>query len=231
MRNIVLISLLLHLGAASAFGGEDRVSQAFGDTNQPGQACQYCGMDLLQFAHSRMYITYNDGATLGVCSLHCAAVDLALNLDRTPVSVRVGDYATKQLIDAEKATWLIDGSKPGVMTTHAKWAFGTLESAEKHLHENSGRLVSFADAIKAAYEDMHQDNQMLRDKRVAARARQAGTGQVQVTPVASTQTGQAGGMGKGRMGGRGHCGCKMKHGGTSAPMSQGQTGASVPSCH
>lgn len=231
MRSLVLVSLLFFLSAGLAFGAEDRVSQAFGGTDQPGQACKYCGMNLLQFAHSRMYITYDDGSTVGLCSLHCAAVDLALNIDRTPTAIRVGDHASKRLIDAETATWLIDEHKPGVMTSHAKWAFETLEGAEKHLQEHGGRIISFAEATKAAYEDMHRDNQMLRDKRVAARGSKANTSQVQVTPVASAQPGQMGKMGKGRRGGRGHCKCKMRHGGMSAPTGQTETGASAPGCH
>jgi len=34
----------------------------------------------------------------------------------------VGDFGTKKLIDAEKALWVLGGSKPGVMTKRGKWA-------------------------------------------------------------------------------------------------------------
>jgi copper chaperone NosL len=40
-------------------------------------SCTYCGMDREKFAQSRMVIEYDDGTSLGTCSLHCAAVDLA----------------------------------------------------------------------------------------------------------------------------------------------------------
>jgi nitrous oxide reductase accessory protein NosL len=79
-------------------------------------ACKYCGMNRETFAHSRMLIEYSDGAKEGLCSLHCAAIDLALNLDKSPRMIYVGDYGKKTLIDAEKALWIIGGGKPGVMT-------------------------------------------------------------------------------------------------------------------
>jgi nitrous oxide reductase accessory protein NosL len=235
MKKLALISAVLLLGVGSAFGAESPVSRAFNDDGGQPAACVYCGMDLGKFAHSRMVIDYDDGRSVAVCSLHCAAVDLALNIDRTPKAIRVGDYASQKLIDAEAAAWLIDTGKPGVMTTHAKWAFESQQSAEKHLQENGGRVVSFAEAMKAAYEDMHQDNRMIREKRGVVRAaRQAGMSQAQVTSVASAQTGQMGHkcqMGrKGRMGGRGHGMCKMKRGGMTATSGQQDSG-SAPSCH
>ena len=33
------------------------------------------------------------------------AVDLALNIDKTPKSIMAGDYGTKSLIDGERASW------------------------------------------------------------------------------------------------------------------------------
>jgi copper chaperone NosL len=178
MRLLAFFPLLLLLGVGPTFGGENPVDRAFGDGGQPAPPCTYCGMDLAKFAHSRMVIDYDDGSSVAVCSLHCAAVDLALNIDRTPTAIRVGDYATKKLINAQAAVWLVDTGKPGVMTTHAKWAFESPQGAEKYVQENGGRLVSFAEAMKVAYEDMHQDNRMIREKRGVVRAaRQAGMNQ------------------------------------------------------
>ncbi|MEN6484416.1 MAG: nitrous oxide reductase accessory protein NosL [Syntrophobacteraceae bacterium] len=78
-----------------------------------------------------MLIQYDDGTSLGVSSIHCAAVDLAVNIDRSPQAIQVGDSATKKLIDAESAVWVLGGSKPGVMTKRAKWAFENKSDAEK----------------------------------------------------------------------------------------------------
>jgi copper chaperone NosL len=128
-------------------------------------ACKYCGMNREMFAHSWMVIEYEDGTTVGVCSLHCAALDLALNIDKTPKMIMVGDYATKSLIAAEKAFWIMGGNKMGVMTKRAKWAFEKKGEAESFVKENGGTLASFDGVMKAAYEDMYADTKMIREKR------------------------------------------------------------------
>jgi len=128
-------------------------------------SCKYCGMDREKFAHSRMLIEYTDGTVVGTCSIHCAAVDLALHIDKTPKAVLVGDYGTKALIDAEKATWVIGGSKMGVMTRNAKWAFAQKVDADRFISENGGKLATYDDAMKVSYEDMYADTKMIRDKR------------------------------------------------------------------
>ena len=128
-------------------------------------SCKYCGMDREKFAHSRVLIEYEDGTAVPLCSIHCAAVDLAINIDKTPKVIRVGDYGTKNLVDVEKAFWVIGGSKMGVMTKRAKWAFETKEGAEAFKKENGGDLANFEQAIKASYEDMYQDTRMIRERR------------------------------------------------------------------
>lgn len=132
---------------------------------QTAPSCKYCGMDRAKFAHSRMLVTYDDGTKMGTCSLHCLATDLAINIDKTPVSIEVGDYTTKELIDAEKAFWVIGGNKPGVMTQQAKWAFAKKEDAEQFIKENGGAMATFDAVMKAAYESMYADTKMIREKR------------------------------------------------------------------
>jgi nitrous oxide reductase accessory protein NosL len=132
---------------------------------QKNKSCKYCGMDREKFSHTRMLIEYDDGTTVGTCSIHCTAVDLALNIDKTPKSVQVADAGSKKLIDAEKAIWVIGGSKSGVMTKRAKWAFEKKDDADTFVKENGGTLATFDEAMKAAYEDMYQDTKMIREKR------------------------------------------------------------------
>ena len=56
-------------------------AQGQGDLqNHP--SCKYCGMDREKFGHSRVYIEYEDGTTVGTCSIRCAAVELARILTR-----------------------------------------------------------------------------------------------------------------------------------------------------
>ena len=152
----MLVGVILSLTAGVCLAQDDVAKQA---------ACKYCGMDRKTFAHSRMLVTYEDGSTMGTCSLHCTAIELALNIDKTPKTIEVGDFKTKKLIDAEKASWVIGGSKPGVMTKRAKWAFESKADAEAYIKENGGKLASFDEAIKASYEDMYADTKMIREKR------------------------------------------------------------------
>jgi hypothetical protein len=90
-------------------------------------------------------------------------------IDQTPKAIKVGDYQTKKLIDAERAVWVIGGDKMGVMTKRAKWAFEKQEDAEKFVKESGGKISTFDEAIKSAYEDMYADTKMIRERRRAKR--------------------------------------------------------------
>jgi len=153
------------LAAAVVFGVLAMVAFAQQSDITQSPSCKYCGMDRQKFDFSRMLIQYDDGTSMGVCSLHCAAVELALNIDKTPTAIKVGDFGTKNLVDAEKASWVLGGTKPGVMTKRGKWAFEKKEDAEAFIKANGGALTSFDDVIKAAYTDMYEDTKMIRDKR------------------------------------------------------------------
>jgi copper chaperone NosL len=163
---LFLVSVLFILSLSTSLWAHE-------DT-QKHSSCKYCGMDREKFAHSRMLIEYDDGTQVGTCSLHCAAIDLALNLDKTPKLLWVGDYSTKTLINAEKAVWVIGGAKPGVMTKRAKWAFAQKEEADRFLKESGGNLTDFDGALKAAYEDIAEDTKMIRERRRMKRQKMMG---------------------------------------------------------
>jgi copper chaperone NosL len=152
------------LAAVVAFGVLAMTVFAQDDIKQ-SPSCKYCGMDRQKFDFSRMMIEYDDGTSTGVCSLHCAAIELSLNIDKTPKAIKVGDFGTKNLIDAEKAFWVVGGTKPGVMTKRGKWAFEKKDDAEAFIKSNGGALIAFDDVIKTAYTDMYEDTKMIREKR------------------------------------------------------------------
>jgi copper chaperone NosL len=115
------------------------------------QACPHCGMDREKFAHSRMLITYSDGTSVGVCSIHCVITELkANNKGKMIKMVEVADLNTKKLTDAEKATWVIGGSKKGVMTRNPKWAFAQKTDAVAFVSKNGGQLATYKDALALA---------------------------------------------------------------------------------
>jgi copper chaperone NosL len=159
MKKLLPVSLMLSLSLCIA-----GLSIAQDDIkNHP--SCKYCGMDREKFSHSRFYVEFEGGSTEGTCSIHCAAIDFALNIDKIPKTMSVGDYNTKKLVNAERAVWVIGGNKPGVMTRRAKWAFGNKEDAEKFIAENAGQLATFDQTFKAAYEDMYNDTKMIQERR------------------------------------------------------------------
>lgn len=151
-----MVCLVCILGTAGLLAADDIAKH---------KSCPHCGMDRGQYAHSRMLIVYDDNTEAGVCSLHCAAIDLAINIDKAPKTIYVGDYNTRKLIDAEQAFWVIGGNKPGVMTKRAKWAFEKKADAEAFVQKEGGVLATFEAAIKTAYEDIYADTKMIREKR------------------------------------------------------------------
>ena len=136
-------------------------------------ACHYCGMKKAMFGHSWMTIEREDGSFVGVCSVHCAAVDMALNIDKPAKDITVGDYNSKKQIDAEKAFWVLGGDKMGVMTSRAKWAFVSKESADAFIKQHGGRPSTFDEIMKASFEDMYQDTLMIQKKRKMMRMKKA----------------------------------------------------------
>ena len=165
--SIILTAFLLSL-AGMVFAESDI---------QKVPTCLHCGMDRAKFAHSRMFVTYDGGTTVGTCSIHCLALDLATNIDKTPQSIQVGDFNSKSLIDAEQAFWVVGGKMPGVMTKNAKWAFAQKADAEKFISANGGTLATFDQAMKAAYEDMYADVKMIREKRKMMKMKMKGAAQ------------------------------------------------------
>src|SRR5512139_3572516 len=80
------------------------------------RSCVNCGMDRKAYGYSRMLIQYEDGTAVGVCSLHCAVVELDANPGRKVKTLLVADRDSRTLINAEQANWVMGGEKRGVMT-------------------------------------------------------------------------------------------------------------------
>ena len=122
-------------------------------------------MDKIKFGYSWVVIVHDDNTSAELCSIHCAAIYLALNAHQTIDAITVGDYVTAKPIDADRAHWVIGGNKLGVMTSRAKWAFETKEAADNFIKEHGGQPAVFREVIKAAFEDMYRDTVMIQRKR------------------------------------------------------------------
>lgn len=142
-----MISSVLTVVCLLSFGSS---ALASGPIEEP-RSCWQCGMDRVAFAYSRMLLIYDDGATTGLCSIHCADKDMKAHSGHRVASFWVADYGTRELIDARKAIWVMGGQQQGVMTSQPKWAFAREADARKFIAENGGELFGF-DAVLAAAE-------------------------------------------------------------------------------
>jgi copper chaperone NosL len=138
------VAMLLSLFSLSVFADTD-IDQH--------RDCKHCGMDRKAFGYSRMLVEYKDGKNVGTCSLHCVVTELNSNKSGEVISFKVADRNTRQLIDAEKAVWVIGGSKRGVMTMRAKWAFATRDAAQLFVDDYGGTIATWSEALAAAKED------------------------------------------------------------------------------
>jgi nitrous oxide reductase accessory protein NosL len=150
-RVLVFLAILLIQLWGSAALAEDAV-------------CRYCGMKRSHYPHSWVIVTHTDGSKELVCSVHCAAIDMALHTDKQVSQITVADYKTHRQIPAETAFWVIGGDRAGVMTARAKWAFKDKADAERFIKDHGGKLADFGAVMKAAFEDMYQDTLMIRKK-------------------------------------------------------------------
>jgi hypothetical protein len=84
----VLIGLLVLLGVAGvAFSAHDDIEQH--------RSCTVCGMDRKAYGFSRMLIRFEDGESVGVCSLRCAVVALDAQQGRKVAALLAADRDTQ----------------------------------------------------------------------------------------------------------------------------------------
>jgi len=121
------------------------------------RSCSHCGMDRKAYGFSRMLVQYDDGSSVGTCSLRCLVVELDANPKRTVKAIFAADRTERTLIDAEKAVWVMGGAKRGVMTNRPKWAFASKAAAEAFIENYGGSIVTWSEALAAARDDLARE--------------------------------------------------------------------------
>jgi len=104
-----------------------------------------------------MLVQYDDGSSVGTCSLRCLVVELDANPKRTVKAIFAADRTERTLIDAEKAVWVMGGAKRGVMTNRPKWAFASKAAAEAFIENYGGSIVTWSEALAAARDDLARE--------------------------------------------------------------------------
>jgi nitrous oxide reductase accessory protein NosL len=139
--------------------------------------CPYCGMDRRYNHRARMLIHYGNDAPDPLCSMHCGALSLALNLSLDPKAIYVADNAVatdpRPLIEVGQARFLVGSDLPGVMTWNSKVAYGSAAAAEAARKVHGGRIMDFQETIKVAFADLADDLERMRKGREERRRRAA----------------------------------------------------------
>lgn len=162
MRRAAWLLGLLLLGGAAVEAAEDDVAVH--------RECGFCGMDRKAYGYSRALVRYRDGAEVGVCSLHCAVVELEAHPGREVAALLVADRDTHALVEASGATWVLGGARRGVMTQRPKWAFATRQAAEAFVRAEGGALATWDEALAAARADLAEERARVEARRARAQA-------------------------------------------------------------
>ncbi|MGB4673971.1 MAG: nitrous oxide reductase accessory protein NosL [Azovibrio sp.] len=192
-RNMLKTSLLG--GAAALVAGAAHASETCSTDGTPNQfipkkpadakplenelekygKCPYCGMDRKEHHKTRMLVQYSDDLVDGVCSIHCLALSLSLNIDREPKHIWGPDYAAsaepRPLLEVEQLTYLIGADLKHAMTRRSKHSFAALASAREFQTQYGGTLAKFDEALEATYLDMSKDVAQIRKNRAERRKR------------------------------------------------------------
>lgn len=139
--------------------------------------CPYCGMDRRYNHRARMLIHYGNDAPDPLCSMHCGAISLALNLSLDPKAIYVADNAVqtnpRPLIEVGLASFLVGSDLPGVMTWNSKVAYGGAAAAAAAQKIHGGQIMDFQQTLKVAFTDLADDLERMRKGREERRRRAA----------------------------------------------------------
>ncbi len=116
------------------------------------EECAICGMYLNLYEKTRLVILFNDSTKKSTCSIACAAEVINQNRGRIK-GVKVADFLTGKLFDADKAYFLEGSDVPGVMTYTSRLAFSTKAQALAFQKKHGGRIITFDQALKDQLED------------------------------------------------------------------------------
>ncbi|MBA1432424.1 MAG: nitrous oxide reductase accessory protein NosL [Epsilonproteobacteria bacterium] len=126
------------------------------------QFCNICGMNLVMF-YKTNYVALVNGKTKQYCSIHCLVEDRDEN-HVNPQNIKVVAVDTLQLIDADKAYFVVGSSKKGTMSMVSKYAFSSLNAASKFAAKFGGVVTDFNGALETAKEDFAKDSHMIGKK-------------------------------------------------------------------
>jgi copper chaperone NosL len=131
--------------------------------------CSQCNMDRRMFHRTRHLIHYLDGSAEGSCSIRCVAVSLMQKVEMGAKAIYAADFGSeaepRPLVDADKATYIVGGAFPPLMSKRPKTAFADPAVAKAAREAKGGELANFDQALTAAYADLVDDMKTRRQSR------------------------------------------------------------------
>ena len=121
-------------------------------SGEHNNSCARCGMNLVKF-YKTSHAAEHKGTKIQYCSIHCLAehVDAGNEL-KNPVVV---DVSSLKMIPVLEAHYVVGSSVRGTMSRVSKYAFATLEDAQKFQAKYGGKIVDFYGALNSAREDFN----------------------------------------------------------------------------
>lgn len=147
----VLICFVFLFTAGNAFGEELKIEHPFKNPKRytDRAKCDNCGMDRNKWARTRHEFQTSKGKHY-TCSIHCVSV-ISSRYKVEPKEVMVAEYLNPgNMLQAEKAFYVVGSSAPGTMTAKSKIAFASKEEAGKFSERYGGKISDFADALAEA---------------------------------------------------------------------------------
>ncbi|MDY0116057.1 MAG: nitrous oxide reductase accessory protein NosL [Sulfurimonadaceae bacterium] len=112
--------------------------------------CARCGMDLVRYYKTSHAAILNDKEHQ-YCSIHCLEEHLGMGI--TVKNPRVVDVTSLKFISVMQAHYVVGSKMRGTMSQVSKYAFDSLEDAQKFQTLYGGEIMDFSRALTKAKED------------------------------------------------------------------------------
>jgi len=168
LRSFLASAALVALVCGASMDGANKPANPMFQSVDPSKAtlvgsgegkeyCAVCGMNLVKFYKTNHVVNGKQ-----VASLHCL---YELTEGKIPSDAQVVDTKNLNLIDVNKAFYVVGSKVKGTMTRNSKYAFSTEADAKEFQAENGGEIMNFAKAYEIAGQDFEGDNKMIKAKR------------------------------------------------------------------
>jgi len=120
-----------------------------------GEWCPICGNALKTHASTHHTAKLHNDQGRHYCSLRCLVVD---SQEYGIKAIKVNDYKTHTLIDANASFYVVGSSLKGVHSKVSKVAFANENDAKEFIKQNGGTIKRFEEAFALAQTSLKSDN-------------------------------------------------------------------------